>query len=158
MISYNLEKEHRSVGSYGVTLIELLVVIGLMAILMAIAIPRLDLIQTSSLNGAARVVWSDMHHAKMTAIKENRNISVVFNGDGYYLEREIENDTNEIFFTRNISDDYPGVSISKSYEDPLLFYGKGTAKPPSQTISINLGNGESKSFTVISSGRIGRIL
>lgn len=156
-MSYYPEKDHRSVNSHGVTLIELMVVIGIMAVLLAIAIPRLDVIQTSKLNGAARVVWGDMHHAKMTAIKENRSIIVDFNENGYHLERVVENDNNEIFFTRNISDDYNGVSISKSYEDPLLFFGKGTANPPSQTIFISLDSGETRSFTVLSSGRIGGI-
>ncbi|RQD63185.1 MAG: prepilin-type N-terminal cleavage/methylation domain-containing protein [Desulfonatronovibrio sp. MSAO_Bac4] len=122
MMSYYLEKEHRNVSSSGVTLIELLVVIGLMAILMAIAIPRLNLIQSSKLNGAARVVWSDMHHAKMTAIKENESIRVVFSTDGYKFERV--SDSQEVF-SRDISLEYKGISIVPTNPSSIIFRSDG---------------------------------
>jgi Tfp pilus assembly protein FimT len=65
---------------------ELLVVIGLMGILLVIAIPGMDIIQTSRLNGAARTVWRDIHLARITAVKENMEIQVVFSGKGIILK------------------------------------------------------------------------
>ncbi len=140
-------------GQRGVTLIELMVVLGILAILLIIAIPRMDMLQTSRLEGAARVVWSDMHKAKMMAIKENRNIRIEFSGNGYDFIRV--ND-DEIIYSRNITEEYPGVSLTKSYNEPLFFTTKGVSIPPNRTIHINLG-GKTKSFTVLSSGRIGGI-
>ena len=139
-------------GQKGLTLIELLVVLGIMGILLAIAIPRMDMIQTSRLNGAARVVWSDMHLAKITAIKENRNISVVFDGDGYEFKRD-----GVSFFTRNIADEYRGASITNSSNNQsfiITFNSRGHSN--AHTLIINL-EGQTKSFGVYSSGRVGRI-
>jgi prepilin-type N-terminal cleavage/methylation domain-containing protein len=139
-------------GQKGVTLTELMVVLGIMAILLAIAIPRMDMLQTSRLNGAARVVWSDMHHAKMTAIKENRNISVVFDGDGYEFKRDVVS-----FFTRSIADEYQGSSITNSSNNQsftITFNSRGHSN--AHTININLG-GNTKFFTVNIRGRVSGI-
>ncbi|MFN2267858.1 MAG: Tfp pilus assembly protein FimT/FimU, partial [Desulfonatronovibrio sp.] len=169
-MSYYLEKEHRNVSCRGVTLIELMVVIGLMAILMAIAIPRLGMIKTSKLNGAARVVWSDMHHAKMTAIKENRSIKVNFSEDeneNCFVKDSVEYETgycfvsvdeeNKILFSKNLTEEYSEVILSNKNgvrNFNLIFTAKGTMNPPSQTIRVTLNN-QIKQFTVLSSGRIG---
>ncbi len=139
-------------GQKGVTLTELTVVLGIMAILLAIAIPRMDMIQTSRLNGAARVVCSDMHLAKMTAIKENRNISVVFDGDGYELKRD-----GESFFNRNIAGEYQGVSITNSSNHQsftITFNSRGHSN--GHTVNINLG-GNTKFFSVNIRGRVSGI-
>ena len=137
----------------GVTLIEFMVVLGILAILLIIAIPRMDMLQSSRLEGAARVVWSDMHKAKMMAIKENRNIKIEFSGNGYDFIRVSDDET---IYSRNVTEEYPGVSLTKSSNEPIVFTTKGVGVPPSQTIFISL-DGQTKSFTVLSSGRIGGI-
>jgi len=137
----------------GVTLTELMVVLAILAILLIIAIPRMDMLQSSRLDGAARVIWSDIHKAKMTAIKENRNIKIEFSGSGYDFIRVSDDET---IYSRNVTEEYPGVSLTRSSSQPIVFTSKGVAVPPSQTIFINLG-GQTKSFTVLSSGRIGGI-
>jgi prepilin-type N-terminal cleavage/methylation domain-containing protein len=105
---------NRDCSQKGVTLMELLVVIGLMAILLAIAIPGMDIIQTSRLNGAARTVWRDIHLARITAVKENMEIQVVFSGQGYHFERVLDIQDNEIFFARDIADEFRDDSIEIS--------------------------------------------
>jgi prepilin-type N-terminal cleavage/methylation domain-containing protein len=152
---------NRDCSQKGVTLMELLVVIGLMAILLAIAIPGMDIIQTSRLNGAARTVWRDIHLARVTAVKENMEIQVVFSGQGYHFERVLDIQDNEIFFARDIADEFRDDSIEISNRSgnqtfSLNFRSKGTMNPPAQTIRVSLGD-ETRQFTVLSSGRIGGI-
>ncbi len=140
---------------------EILVVMGLMAVLLAIAIPRMDLIQTTRINGAVSVVWRDMHLARVTAVRENMIIKVVFSGQGYHFERYFDDQDNEVIFTRNIAEEYKddSILISNRYGNEsftLNFRSKGTMNPPSQTIRVSLGD-QSRQFTVLSSGRIGGI-
>lgn len=152
---------NRDCSQKGVTLMEILVVIGLMAILLAIAIPGMDIIQTSRLNGAARTVWRDTHLARITAVKENMEIQVLFSGQGYHFERVLGSQDNEIVFARDIAQEYRDDSIritnrSGNQSFSLNFRSKGTMNPPSQTIRVSLG-GQIRQFTVLSSGRIGGI-
>lgn len=151
----------RRYSQKGVTLMELLVVMGIMSVLLAIAIPGMDIIQTSRLNGAARTVWRDTHLARVTAVKENREIHVVFSGQGYHFERVYDSQDNEIFFARDIAEEFrdDSIGITNRYGNQsfsLNFRSKGTMNPPSQTVRVSLGD-QTRQFTVLSSGRIGGI-
>ena len=151
----------RRYSQKGVTLMELLVVMGIMSVLLAIAIPRMDIIQISRLNGAARTVWRDMHLARVTAVKENMEIHVVFSGQRYHFERVFDSQDNEVFFVRDIADEFrdDAIGIANRYGNQsfsLNFRSKGTMNPPSQTIRVSLGD-QTRQFTVLSSGRIGGI-
>ncbi|MBU1208120.1 MAG: prepilin-type N-terminal cleavage/methylation domain-containing protein [Proteobacteria bacterium] len=132
----------------GFTLVELLIAIAIAAILAAIAIPHTGtIVNTYRLNGAARVVWSDLQNAKMTAVKENKSVKVNFSTPSYNFVRV---ETSEVIFTRNLANDYPNVTISSS-GGSTTFNSRGMAD--STTITVGLSS-KQKKFTIAWTGRI----
>jgi type IV fimbrial biogenesis protein FimT len=143
----------KHIGQKGFSLIEVLISLGILVILAAIAIPQMrGIIENYRLNGAARVVWSDMQNAKMTAIRENERIRVDFYPTSYNFVRI--GTINEVIFTRNLANDYPGVTINSSREN-ITFNSRGTVNATTITISLA---GKAKNFTIAWTGRIGEIL
>jgi type IV fimbrial biogenesis protein FimT len=152
----------RQTGQKGFSLVEVLIVIGILVILAGIAIPQMrGIIENYRLNGAARLVWSDMQNAKMTAVRENRSIRVVFTNPApgvtdrftSYDFKRVVGATEERIFTRNLANDYPGVTI-RSSGGSTTFNSRGTVD--STTITISLA-GRTRSFTIAWTGRIGKI-
>ncbi|MCP4667899.1 MAG: prepilin-type N-terminal cleavage/methylation domain-containing protein, partial [Deltaproteobacteria bacterium] len=72
---------------HGFALVELIVVISILAIMVCIAIPGYSRwLPGHKLKSAARQLFSSMHLAKMTAIRNNGETAVVFNrlGNNHY--------------------------------------------------------------------------
>ena len=134
----------------GFSLIEILLAIAIIGILVLIGIPRTrDWLNQYRLNGAAKLVWADLNRAKMTAIKENQSITVTFNPDtmtSYTFSR-----SGVIFFTRNLTQEYPGITVAKTTGNVLTFFSTGLTQPA--TINVQ-GIDNSKSITTLSTGRI----
>lgn len=71
----------------GFTLVELMVTLAVIAIVAALAAPSLMMMTPDmALRSAARDLYSKLYEAKIRAIKENKRISMRFNGSYYYID------------------------------------------------------------------------
>ena len=137
----------------GFTLANLVAVILIVGSEAIVVSPRVnDFIKNHRLNNAAREVWQDMHRARLLAIKEKRAIRVEFDHDSYKVVRAA---TGEVVFRRNLSMDYPGVSISTTdVRGRITFDRTGTAQKNTTEIEIHSPTG-TRRFTILATGKIG---
>ncbi len=71
----------------GFTLVEIMVTLAVLVIAAAVAAPAFTMMAPNmALKAAARDLYSKLQEAKMLAIKENRRITVRFNGTYYYID------------------------------------------------------------------------
>ena len=70
----------------GFTLVEILVVMGLIAIIIAVAIPNVTIWrQNAQLTGIARDIYGSLQEAKVEAIKRRENCAIIFYTDKYVV-------------------------------------------------------------------------
>jgi prepilin-type N-terminal cleavage/methylation domain-containing protein len=137
----------------GFTLVELLIGAMIISIMGAFAAPQFgSTLQAYRLNGATQVIWGDLHKARMMAIKENRTIRVDFTSGAYEIVRV---GTAEVVFRRNLTTNFPGITVSIP-NNTISFGSTGTAGGGGKTVQVQSATG-SKSFTIITTGRIGII-
>src|SRR4029434_9446040 len=141
-------------NTLGFTLTELLIALMIMGIMTAIAVPRFSgLIKNYTFTNAARLVWLDLHRAKMMAIKQGRTMRIDFTATSYNIVRV---DTAAVVLSRNISVDYPSITFNTTATTPSVSFGSaGTAN--GGTVVIQQGPTGSKHFTIALTGRIGPI-
>lgn len=89
-MQYNVLRAFRSVVFFsGFTLVEVMVALVVIAIAAALSAPAImAMAPDMALRSAARDLYGKLHEAKMRAIKENRRISVRFNGSYYYIDTD----------------------------------------------------------------------
>jgi prepilin-type N-terminal cleavage/methylation domain-containing protein len=137
----------------GFTLVELLIGAMIISIMGAFAAPQFgSTLRAYRLNGATKVIWGDLHKARLMAIKENRTIRVDFTSGAYEIVRV---DTAEVAFRRNLTNDFPGITVSIT-NDTVSFGSTGTAGVGGKTVQVQSATA-SKSFKIITTGRIGMI-
>ncbi|MCK9274453.1 MAG: GspH/FimT family protein [Syntrophales bacterium] len=147
-------------GKRGFTLIELVIVLLLAGIMAAIAAPSFNTyMKNSRLNGAARIVMTDLMFARGLAASENNLVRVFFvnsrtykildddNGDG------MQNNSELYVRTRDIRNEYHDVSISSNVS-PLTFQPNGTVSGSTASITLNNAEGDTKKITVSLPGRV----
>ena len=145
----------RHAGKRGFTLVEMMIVIAVLAIIAAIAAPHFQTYMAQRrLNGAARLVMTDLMDARMKAVSENNQFKVFFLDTHQYKVLDDENnngteDTGETSVTKDIQTNYPGVTLSASAHP--IFYPRGTAWGTTVTLTNTSG---SKSVSVSTAGRV----
>ena len=142
----------------GFTLVELMIVIAVIAIISAIAAPNFTTYMAQRrLNGAARMVMSDLMAARQKAVTQNNQFRVIFSGNQYTILDDDDNDGSadggEITEVRNIQTDYYDVTISAVTANPI-FYPRGTASGTKVTLT-STRTGDNKYVKVATiSGRV----
>jgi len=141
-------------NTLGFTLIELLIALMIMGIMTTIAVPQFSrLIKNHTFTNAARVIWLDLHRAKMMAIKQGRPMRVDFTATSYNIVRV---DTAAVILSRNLSVHYPSITFNTTATTPSVSFGStGTAN--GGTVVLQQGPTSSKHFTIALTGRIGQI-
>ena len=131
----------------GFSLIELMIVIAIIAILSAITVPNLiSWYRNQGLKNAVVELQSNLHLAKMTAIRQNRNCSVNINtGSGSY-------NIPDIGKTVSLGTYSGGVEFGEVTSSVVTFNSRGLCN----VIVINLTNRDRSGFykiqTLISGG------
>lgn len=125
----------------GFTILELMIVIAVMGIMATIAIPSYQTFMAQRrLNGAARLVMSDLMAARMQAVSKNNEFRLFFvsNNPSYQILDDANNNgainTGETVVVKNIQTDYTGVTIANATANPI-FYPRGTSNGTTVTIS-----------------------
>ena len=134
----------------GLTMFELLIVVVIIGIVITIAIPSYRMYMVKSrLNGAARMVMSDLMAARMKAIKVNRDVRVDFStsGGGQYTFDVGQAEA----VTKNVQSHYSGVTMQSTVTS-VIFNPTGRAGAIN-TIIVNNSLG-SKSITISTAGRV----
>jgi type IV fimbrial biogenesis protein FimT len=140
----------------GLTLVELLMVIVVMGILTTIAVPSYQIFMAQRrLNGAARMVMSDLMAARMKAVSLNQRVKVSFGGNEYQMWNDADsNGTIADHEGENIGKDMPSeyydVTLSASAEP--IFQPRGTTDTQA---TVTLTNSRGSKYVIVSStGRV----
>jgi type IV fimbrial biogenesis protein FimT len=142
----------------GFSLIELLIVLAIMGIVSAITAPNfMNYMAERRLNGAARMVMSDLMAARQKAVSQNNEFKVFFDASNhqYTILDDDDNDGaadgGEATDVRDIQVDYYDVTFSASANP--IFYPRGTAWGTKVTLTSSR-TGVSKYVKVASTGRV----
>jgi prepilin-type N-terminal cleavage/methylation domain-containing protein len=129
----------------GFTLVELLVAVAVSLVLLAVGAPSfLAWLPTMRLSSAARQVATDLQAARMKAISQNASFTVTFNtGAGTYSYGAD---------SRDIPEQYPGISIASVSPSNPVFTPRGTANG---SVTITLNNGATQKLVCVKT--VGRV-
>lgn len=142
----------------GFTLVEMMVVIAIVGIVSAIAIPNMfSFTAGMRLRSASRDLYSNYQQARIKAIRHNTRWAIRFTASGYQVENCGADNSctvvtdNTIIKTVNISNEYPGVSITNITNVVVEFNSEGFSTAGTTTLANSKG---SSSVTVALTGRV----
>jgi Tfp pilus assembly protein FimT len=140
----------------GLTMFELLIFIIIIGIVMTIAIPSYRMYMVKSrLNGAVRMVMSDLMAARMKAVSLNQKAKVSFESNGYQIWNDADGngtvaDNEGDNIQKDIRPDYYDVTLSSSANP--IFHPRGTAALGG---TVTLTNPQGSKFVIVAlTGRV----
>ncbi len=140
-------------------MVELLVSMGVLASLLAIAVPEFIALRPArQLNGATREVLGQLFWARARAVEENNQFVVLFptNHSLAILDDKNSNssaDTGEATWARDLQTDYPGVTLSKGAGNPDPTFAPRGTTGGTTTITLTNSSG-SRTVTVSITGAV----
>ena len=135
-----------SKGSLGLAIKKVVIGIAVLGILLVVASPLVAHFSSGyRLRAAVREVATDLRFARLLAVKENKEIQVVFNSSSYQVVRVSD---GLIAKSRSFIIDYPEVTLS-----PLAITFNSGGNSNSQTITVSSPR-RTKNITVGSTGRV----
>ena len=146
----------------GLTLLEILVVLTLMLVLSSISLPKFrEILKNMHLRNAASTLYGDLMFARVKAIEKKLPCGILFNLDANNYNVFCDNDNSgnytdgdEILKNINIDDDYDGVIIESTTNNPFLFGKRGFPQTLGNgKIILKMGN-KSAQLIISSLGRI----
>jgi len=138
----------------GFTIVELLIVIGIGSLMAAISLIGVNtLLPKYRLNSAISTVRGDLYKTKILAAKNKNQHRIDFTSSStQYTVEENVNGTWTTVVTRQIANEYAGVSVDTAASANPVFQPRGTSS--AVTVELDHSSGTSKQITVSSVGRI----
>ena len=130
----------------GFTLIEVMVTLAVLAIAAAVTAPAFTMMAPNmALKTAARDLYSKLQEAKMLAIKENRRITVRFNGTYYYIDLNYDGvytpSLTDTFTDTNGDGVYTAGEPFSDLDSNSVYSGEIATNFIDYDYGVNLGNG-----------------
>ena len=143
-----MKKQIRKKSFRGFTLLELAVTIATVAIVSAVAIPNfLRYPPKIRLNGATRVLASDLMSARIDAVKLKKRIYLEYTGSQAYQVAYL----GKVLRSKSLKDEYQDVTISSNFGK--IYFDSGGASTGTNTIQLENISG-SKSITINLAGKV----